>query len=345
MQNILKRFGLDVSVQQEQHTGNVSRYFLKLNPGATVEKLERKALELALEYKAYCKPIIYPITQQGVVVLEMITNPLNVVFFDEFDFAQYHKMALPIVIGKTIDGENLVVDLSSAPHALIAGTTGSGKSVLLNAIICSMLSSKRNVQLALMDPKRVELSAYEDVRQLIKPICHTVDESEKLLDDLIFEMNTRFKRMAKDKIHSISEYNTNKYPYICVVIDEFSDLIMSSSKSFENKLCILAQKSRAAGIHIILATQRPSVKVVSGNIKANFPMRIAFKTSSMLDSRVVLDRNGAERLMGNGDGLICSNNHDMVRFKGVFLDQEHIDYLCLVNKIHPIKKLYRVIFS
>lgn len=343
MKEVLKQLNIKVDVEHEEHTGNVSRYFLKLLPGTTVDKIERKATEIALAAKSYGKPIIRPILHQGVVILELVTSPPSNVSFCSFDLENYQQSILPVILGKTQDNQDLVLDLVDSPHMLVSGTTGSGKSVLLNSIVCSLMESDKNVKIGLVDPKMVEFSNYSDIEQLKYPIIHTPEDTQAVIDDLIDEMNNRFKQMAWDGVSNIKQYRDVKLPYIVLVIDEFSDIVLTSGKQFSDRLCLLAQKARACGIHVVISTQRPSVGIINGAIKANFPTRVSFKVSSMTDSRVVLDRNGAEKLRGRGDGLLISDLHDMVRFQGAFLEKEDVKNTCDKHNINFKTKICRKI--
>lgn len=314
----------------------MSKYILKMHPGAKVSKLENCATEIALGVKAYSRPIIKTITEEGLVTLELLTRPLCDVSFQELlnDLAA-SAHDLPIILGKTHDGHNLIADLSKMPHLLVAGATGSGKSVLLHSIISSLIVNNVDVKMALIDPKTVELSAYAGIKQLLYPIVTEPDVALEVLSDLVMEMNERFDKMSKLAVNSISDYNNaakKPLPYIVLVIDEFSDLMHQVKKEFQKQLCMLAQKSRACGIHIVIATQRPSVDVVTGLIKANFPARISCRTTSIVDSRVILDCSGSEKLLGRGDALIKSSVHDMVRFKGAFIGLTEISKICADNQ-------------
>lgn len=314
----------------------MTKYLLSLSPGTKVEKIEKYATEIALGLKAYSKPIVRAITERGVVSVELLTKPQQEVFFTALlsDFDSFSAQ-VPSILGKTQSGDNLFIDITKMPHMLIAGATGSGKSVMLHSIICSIILSNKNVKLVLIDPKTVEFSYYKDIKQLLYPVVSDAESALEILDDLIEEMEDRFTIMSKASKNNIEDYNysSNKeMPYIVVVIDEFSDLMHSSKKDFQSKIAILAQKSRACGIHLILATQRPSVDVVTGLIKANFPSRISCRVSSAVDSRVVLDRNGAEKLLGSGDALLNCGFLDMLRFKGAFLKVDEILKVCDSNR-------------
>lgn len=333
MQTILDQLKLKADVVHTETNGTITKYYIQLHPGAKVSKIENCATEIALGVKAYSKPIIRVIPEQGLVCVELLTKPINTVPFGEFAINGQHG-ELPIILGRTHDGQDLITDLSIMPHLLIAGTTGSGKSVLLHSILASLIKYNSNVRLALIDPKQVELSYYSNIKQLLYPVVTNPEEALDVLSDLVNEMETRFKLLHNAAVNNILAYNkktNNALQYIVLVIDEFSDLMHTSKKEFQTQICLLAQKARACGIHIVIATQRPSVDVITGIIKANFPSRISCKVSSLVDSRVVLDRSGAEKLLGRGDALINSIGLDMVRFQGAFIDTNEIEHLCIQN--------------
>ena len=347
MQTILNQLKIKADVVRTENNGTMSKYYLSLHPGAKVSRIENCATEIALGLRAYGKPIIRVIPQEGLVAVELLTNPSKMVQFSELaehfcDKTQ--EMAIPLALGKTHDGEDLLVDLSIMPHLLIAGTTGSGKSVLLHSILNSLMMVQHPIKLALIDPKKVEFSYYSNVRHLMYPVITEAEDALGVLSDLVDEMERRFRIMSKASVNTISDFNKKKpnrvVPYIVLVIDEFSDLMHSSKKVFQKKLCMLAQKSRACGIHVIMATQHPSVDVVTGLIKANFPARISCHVSSLIDSRVILGCSGAEKLLGKGDALINSVGHDMVRFQGAYLDMDEIKQQC---EYYERKKLSKFI--
>lgn len=345
MDEILKQLKIKADVIRTEKSKNVEKFFLKLHPSTRVDKIEKYATEIALGMKSYGKPIIKPITEQGLVSVELLISAQENVIFDSL-LSDLNKSTheLPIIIGRTLFGANLILDLTKLPHLLIAGSTGSGKSVLLHSIISSLILNKNEVDLILIDPKMVELSCYGGIKNLVSPIIIEPESALKVIEGLIEEMNDRYRLLARKKVNNITEYNkkTNrKMSYLVLVIDEFADLIYSVKKEFEKALSILSQKARASGIHIILATQRPSVDVVSGNIKANFPARICFKVPSFIDSRVILDIGGAEKLMGAGDGLIVSTQHDLVRFKGAYISLQEIEKIVKENKLNTLDKLFR----
>lgn len=321
----------------------MTKYLLQLHPGAKLSKLERCTTEIALAARAYGPPIIRPITEEGVVSVEMPTGIPDSVRFDELSVRLNESSAdIPIALGKSQEGDNIIADLSIMPHLLIAGTTGSGKSVMLHSILCSLIEADTNVKLALIDPKKVEFSYYRNIKQLMYPVITEAHEALEVLTDLVGEMEHRFRLMSKSGVTSIGAYNEKSktpLPYIVLMIDEFSDLMHSSKKIFQKKLCMLAQKSRACGIHIVMATQRPSTDVVTGLIKANFPARISCRVTSGVDSRVVLGCHGAEKLLGKGDSLIKALGYDLVRFKGAYISPEEIQDICNNNERSFMSKM------
>jgi S-DNA-T family DNA segregation ATPase FtsK/SpoIIIE len=263
----------------------------------------------------------------------------NVVFEDVIsETAGNLNDKIPLTIGRRINGLPLTIDLLDLPHLLVAGTTGSGKSILLHNIINNLLKLP-NVTMALIDPKRVEFSYYNKISKLFAPTAKDVNSSIELLDKLIVEMERRFEILEKNGCRSISEYK-GEMKYIVLIIDELADLMMSSEFLAQDKICRLAQKSRACGIHLIAATQRPSAYVVTGLIKANFPVKISCQVNSAIDSRVVLDRNGAEKLTGKGDAIIDGGKYKFERFKGSFISEE-----CILNNVEENKSWWNIIWN
>lgn len=344
MENTLKSLKIKADVQKVDSNCAMTKYYLKLHPGEKVAKIERCATEIALGVQSYSKPIIRVVPEKGLVILEMLTDPVRLVRFEEMiEDLHSSELSLPMAIGKSHDGNNLIADLSIMPHLLIAGTTGSGKSVLLHSIINSLMEG-RDIKFAMIDPKKVELSNYENIRQLMYPIITETESALDVLSDLINEMERRFKIMARKSVNTIDQYNRKfskkNMPYIVLVIDEFSDLMYTAKIAFQRALCKIVQKSRACGIHVIMATQRPSADVVTGIVKANFPARISCMVSSHTDSRVILNSCGAEKLLGKGDSIIKSVGFDMVRFQGAYLSPEKIIERCkLYERSLPSKIL------
>ena len=248
---------------------------------------------------------------------------------------QKKNIKLPIALGKSISGSPIIGDLSSMPHLLIAGTTGSGKSVCINTIITSLLY-KLNPDVCkfiLIDPKMLELSYYEGIPHLITPVITDAKKATSALGWTVKEMNSRYKLMSKVGVRNIDGYNSKhklKMPYIIVVVDEMSDLMLVAGKEIENYIQKLSQMARAAGIHIIMATQRPSVDVITGTIKANFPTRISFQVSSKIDSRTVLGEQGAEQLLGKGDMLFMSSANKIIRIHGPYVSENEVEKISSV---------------
>ena len=263
---------------------------------------------------------------------------------------QKSDMDLPLALGKTISNEVFIVDLAKMPHLLMAGATGQGKSVGLNAIIASILYKKHpaEVKFVLVDPKKVELTLYNTIERHFlaklpgddEAIITDTNKVIHTLNSLCIEMDQRYELLKSAMVRNLKEYNVkftarklnpeegHRYlPYIILVIDEFADLIMTAGKEVEMPIARLAQLARAIGIHLIVATQRPSVNVITGIIKANFPTRIAFKVSAKIDSRTILDAGGAEQLIGKGDMLISSGN-DLIRLQCAFLDTPEVEQIC-----------------
>jgi S-DNA-T family DNA segregation ATPase FtsK/SpoIIIE len=299
---------------------------LVLRPGGTFRKIERYSTEIALGLKALSEPLIYPITKEGIVRMEVMVSEQGVVHFSSLaasDAFLHSRAKLPLVLGACRLGLPVIADLTEMPHLLIGGTTGSGKSVMLHSIINGLLMKGDSVNLALIDPKRVEFSCYDEMLRLYSPIARNVQDSLELLQSLIAEMERRFVRLEKDGCRDIRNYG-KRMPFIVIVIDELADLMMVSKKVVQDLICRLAQKSRACGMHLIVATQRPSVDVVTGLIKANFPARISCQVSSIADSRTILDRAGAEKLVGKGDAIIDCQEYRFKRFKGSFIEESDI---------------------
>ena len=240
------------------------------------------------------------------------------------------EIKLPIALGKNISGKPIIGDLASMPHLLIAGTTGSGKSVCINTIILSLLyrHAPDKCKFILIDPKMLELSTYEGVPHLLCPVITEAKKAASVLGWVVKEMESRYRLMTREGVRNIDGYNSKHklaMPYIVVVVDEMSDLMLVAGKEIENYIQKLSQMARAAGIHIIMATQRPSVDVITGTIKANFPTRISFQVTSKIDSRTILGEQGAEQLLGKGDMLYMSSANKMIRIHAPFVSDNEIE--------------------
>ena len=256
----------------------------------------------------------------------------NVYLGEILDNADFKKkdIKLPIALGKSISGRPIVGDLSSMPHLLIAGTTGSGKSVCINTIILSLLyrHTPDKCKFILIDPKMLELSTYEGIPHLLCPVITEAKKAASVLGWVVKEMENRYRLMTKEGVRNIEGYNVKHklpMPFIVVVVDEMSDLMLVAGKEIENYIQKLSQMARAAGIHIIMATQRPSVDVITGTIKANFPTRISFQVTSKIDSRTILGEQGAEQLLGKGDMLYMSSANRVVRIHAPFVSDDEIE--------------------
>lgn len=302
-------------------------------PGIKLSKISSLSDDMAMAMHAEKVRIVAPIPGKSVVGFEIPNKSKSTVYLKSILLDQSFQtspQALTIALGVTTSNQPTVADLSQMPHLLVAGTTGSGKSVCINSIVCSLISriSPKNLRFILIDPKRIELSIYNGIPHLVRPVIVEPKHAPQILNSLINWMDLRYKDFGKLGVRNITAYNKKvpadqSKPYIVAVIDELADLMMTTGKIVEDSLIRLAQMSRAVGIHLILATQRPSVNVITGLIKANFPARIAFKTSSQIDSRTILDGPGAEKLLGKGDMLFSSPGMgDVVRLHGAYLSTE-----------------------
>ena len=242
----------------------------------------------------------------------------------------YKRQKLPIALGKNISGAPIIGDLASMPHLLIAGTTGSGKSVCINTIILSLLyrHSPEKCKFILIDPKMLELSTYEGIPHLLCPVITEAKKAASVLGWVVKEMESRYRLMTKEGVRNIDGYNSKHklpMPFIVVIVDEMSDLMLVAGKEIESYIQKLSQMARAAGIHIIMATQRPSVDVITGTIKANFPTRISFQVTSKIDSRTILGEQGAEQLLGKGDMLFMTSANRMIRIHAPYVSENEIE--------------------
>lgn len=307
--NILSAFKINANCIDHQAVGNYYYYDLRLQPNAKVRDIQKYSDEFSLALKMSNKPNIRVIHDQGVVRLEFATSRterLNLFqYFTEEDIPDGDLVCL---LGQTTTGQKLWMDLAQNPHMIVAGTTGSGKSVLLHNVIANILNYN-DAKIILIDPKNIEFSEYDKRNIPNVQVGYTYNEAMMYLESLIGTMESRYKLLR-------GGYKASDLPSVVFIIDEFADLIMQDKDSqFYLNLCRLAQKSRAAKINIILATQRPSVNIVNGAIKANFPARIACRVASHIDSKVILDSSGAENLLGKGDAMVKDNFHNLERFQ------------------------------
>jgi DNA segregation ATPase FtsK/SpoIIIE, S-DNA-T family len=332
IEKILLDFGIDGKITKINNGPVVSLYEFEPAPGVKVSKIINLSDDLARNTSS-TSARVSTIPGKNTVGIEIPNESRESVYLKEIiSNEKFNKkdIKLPIAIGKSISGLPIIGDLTVMPHLLIAGTTGSGKSVCINTIIVSLLY-RLNPDLCkfiLIDPKMLELSAYEGIPHLLSPVITDSKKAASALGWTVREMNNRYKLMSKEGVRNIDGYNTKhklKMPYIVVVVDEMSDLMLVAGKEIENYIQKLSQMARAAGIHIIMATQRPSVDVITGTIKANFPTRISFRVSSKIDSRTILGEQGAEQLLGNGDMLFMSSANRIVRIHGPYVSEKEIE--------------------
>jgi DNA segregation ATPase FtsK/SpoIIIE, S-DNA-T family len=346
----LKNYDIEIQKISATVGPTVTLYEIVPAPGVRISRIKNLEDDIALNLSALGIRIIAPIPGKGTIGIEVpnvkktVVSMRTLLASDKFQHSGYN---LPIAIGKTINNENFIVDLATMPHLLMAGATGQGKSVGLNAILVSLLYKKHpsQLKLVLVDPKKVELSLYRIIEKHFlaklpgeeEPIITDTKKVVYTLNALCIEMDNRYDLLKEAGTRNIKEYNDkfikrklnpqkgHQYlPFIVLVIDEFADLIMTAGKEIEMPIARLAQLARAVGIHLIIATQRPSVNIITGTIKANFPARIAFKVSSKIDSRTILDTGGAEQLIGKGDMLV-SYNGDITRLQCAFVDTPEVE--------------------
>jgi len=310
LETTLADFNVAARVADIERGPVITRYELEPAPGVKVQKITTLADDIALAMRAHSVRIVAPIPGKNRVGIEVPNSSTATVYLKDVlaqSNFQNSKSKLMLALGKDITGKPLIADLSQMPHLLIAGTTGAGKTVCLNSIIMSILfnASPREVRFLMVDPKMVELAQYNDIPHLLCPAVTDYKKVSAALNWVVGEMESRYATLSKEGIRNIQAYHEmgREMPYIVVVVDELADLMQTSAKTIESAITRLAQLSRAVGIHLVLATQRPSVNVITGVIKANFPARVSFKVASKVDSRTVLDMNGAETLLGKGDLL------------------------------------------
>jgi DNA segregation ATPase FtsK/SpoIIIE, S-DNA-T family len=348
--NTLKNYDISISKISATVGPTVTLYEIVPAAGVRISRIKNLEDDIALSLAALGIRIIAPIPGKGTIGIEVPNVKKTVVSMRTLlasEKFQYSNYSLPIAIGKKIDNENFIVDLASMPHLLMAGATGQGKSVGVNAILVSLLYKKHpsQLKLVLVDPKKVELSLYRMIEKHFlaklpgeeEPIITDTKKVVHSLNALCIEMDNRYDLLKEANARNIKEYNDkfvkrrlspkkgHQYlPFIVLVIDEFADLIMTAGKEIEMPIARLAQLARAVGIHLIIATQRPSVNIITGTIKANFPSRVAFKVSSKIDSRTILDAGGADQLIGKGDMLI-SHNGEITRLQCAFVDTPEVE--------------------
>jgi DNA segregation ATPase FtsK/SpoIIIE, S-DNA-T family len=337
LEDTLASFGVGAKVTHIERGPSITRYELRPERGVKISKIASLADDLALALAATSVRIEAPIPGKSAVGIEVPNATVSVVAIREILDAMPNRGTIPplwMALGKDITGRPVFGDLGKMPHVLVAGATGSGKSVCLNTIIASLLVSATpdQVQILMIDPKRVELTVYNGIPHLIKEVITDARMAAGALFEMTKEMDARYERFAKAGVRKIEEYNA-KYPdealpYVVIVIDELADLMLVAPAKVETTIMRLAQLARATGIHLIVATQRPSVDVITGLIKANIPSRISFAVSSQVDSRVILDMNGAERLLGRGDMLYLPIDAPKpIRAQGAFITGNEVNRL------------------
>ena len=332
LEKILMDFGVNGKIKKVSHGPVVTLNEFEPAAGVKVSKIINLSDDIARNTSSESARIAI-IPGSNTVGIELPNNSRENVYLreilDGIDFKK-RDIKLPIALGKNISGKPIVGDLASMPHLLIAGTTGSGKSVCINTIILSLLyrHTPDKCKFILIDPKMLELSTYEGIPHLLCPVITEAKKAASVLGWVVKEMESRYRLMTKEGVRNIDGYNTKHklpMPYIVVVVDEMSDLMLVAGKEIENYIQKLSQMARAAGIHIIMATQRPSVDVITGTIKANFPTRISFQVTSKIDSRTILGEQGAEQLLGKGDMLFMSSANRIVRIHAPFVSDSEIE--------------------
>jgi len=341
MARMLEKKLLDYRVEGEvlavQPGPVVIQFEFEPAPGTKASRIVTLQNDLARAMSAVSVRVAGNIPGKSVIGIEIPNEQREMVYMHEVLASREFsgkKHVLPLALGVDIAGHPVVTDLEKMPHLLIAGTTGSGKSVAVNSMICSMLMTHTpaDLRLIMVDPKMLELSMYDDIPHLLVPVVTNPHKAAKALAWAVYEMERRYRLMSEARVRNIDGYNkavrkdkdVERLPYIVIVIDELADLMMVAGKEVEQSICRLAQKARASGIHLILATQRPSVDVITGLIKANLPSRISFQVSSRIDSRTILDQMGAEQLLGQGDSLFLSSGHTLQRIHGAFVSDAEV---------------------
>ena len=350
---VLRQFGVEIKSIKATIGPTITLYEIVPSEGTRISRIRNLEDDIALSLAAEGIRIIAPIPGKGTIGIEVPNKKKCIVSMESVINSRVYqesKMELPCAIGKTISNEVFMFDLAKAPHLLVAGATGQGKSVGLNAIVTSLLYKKHpsELKIVMVDPKKVEFSIYSPIENHF--LARLEDEEEciitdvqkvvKTLNSLCALMDTRYDLLKRAHARTIKEYNEmfksrklnpehghEFMPYIVVIVDEFGDLIMTAGKEVELPICRIAQLARAVGIHMIIATQRPQASIISGAIKANFPTRIAFKVSSMIDSRVILDRPGANQLIGKGD-MLYLGSAEPVRVQCAFVDTPEVNDIC-----------------
>ena len=353
LEQTFKDFGFNIRVVEIQTGPVIAQFEVELEAGLRLSKITSLADDLAIALRVPSVRIVAPIPGKNTVGIEVPNSTRQIVRLREVieeANGKAQKMRIPVYLGKDVSGNAMTVDLSTLPHLLIAGRTGTGKSVCLNSIITSMIMTRRpdEVRMLMIDPKMVELSPYKSLPHLMHPVVTDMKKAEAILAWAVDKMEERYHLLARAGVRHLAGYNQlgeeelmerirpendderrqipTHMPYIVIVADELADLMMTSAKEVETHIIRLAQKSRAVGIHLVLATQKPTVDVITGLIKSNLPARICFQVASRTDSRVVLDEMGADKLLGNGDMLfLWPGTSTLLRGQGTYLSDDEIN--------------------
>ncbi len=351
LEDTLQSFGIQATVRDYECGPVLTRYEVEPEKGIRVNKIARLADDLAMSLAAVDVRVEAPIPGKSAIGIEVPNEHRSVVSLRglmELELFKDYDGALPIALGRDIAGGPVITDLMPMPHLLVAGATGAGKSICLHTVILSLIMTHapRELKLILVDPKRVELTIYDGIPHLMAPVVYSVREAADVLHKAIMEMEKRYDKFALKGVSNLPEYNQlaqmpkehaadefRPFPRVVIIIDELADLMMQARAEFEYSICRIAQLARATGIHLVIATQRPAANIITGNIKANMPSRIALAVASNVDSRVILDTQGAERLIGSGDMLFAPLDAPKPRrIQGAFVRREDIakvvDYLC-----------------
>jgi S-DNA-T family DNA segregation ATPase FtsK/SpoIIIE len=328
----LSNFGISGQITEIKPGPVITMYEYRPEAGTKINKISSLSNDLAMSLKATRIRIIAPIPGKDVIGIEVPNEIREIVYLKELlSKEQFIKNHSPInlSLGKDISGVPLFTDLKTAPHLMIAGTTGSGKSVFLHSIITSMLykATPKELKFIMIDPKRLELSGYEEIPHLLHPVVTNPKKASAALKWAVKEMETRYKLLSDVGVRDIDSYNkkidsADTLPFIVIIIDELADLMFVAPNEIKESITRLSQMARAAGIHLIVASQRPSADVVAGLIKANFPARISFSVSSKVDSRIILDASGAEELLGKGDMLLLQPPNNLIRIQGAIISDK-----------------------
>ena len=340
LENVLKQFGIDAKVVNYEYGPTITRYEITIPAGVKVSKVTSLSDDIAMNLAAESIRIEAPIPGKNTIGIETpnkIKEPVH--FSNIIQNKELEKGELNVILGKDIVGRDKIIDITKMPHLLIAGQTGSGKSVAVNTLIATLISKKseKEVKFIMVDPKMVELMPYNDIPHLLVPVIIDPQQAAIALKWAVNEMENRYKQLMENGVRNIKSYNSLKYvekiPYIVIIIDELADLMMVASGSVEESIARIAQKARAVGIHLVVATQRPSTDIITGMIKANLPSRISFALRSQIDSRTILDSAGAEKLLGQGDMLLLENGSSKLeRIQGAFISDEEVTNLTSMLK-------------